>query len=353
MQVINKVASPLNTILDAVIEPRDANFWLQKINPLWSVNQALGKLVRKEQIAQEMMSLIFAVNSKFQMGQAGQHHPIWVEVDGVRLERSYSLTKVDAKHVRLTVKLVEGGKVSQQLQNSQIGQIFEFGQPYGDMYLENNLQAVLMLAAGSGITPMYSLICHAVETGQLLKQAIELWYWVKTPQDAAFVVEFERIAQQYPNFSLKLWQTQAEPFDARFNADYLNGRDLSQTTVFACGPAGFAAAVEQSCTQAKQLKTEAFSLDFAQRDTTGEVTVTLAKSGKTLRIAKGQSILTSLEQQQIKPQHGCRMGICNKCVCQKVEGSTQNLVNGQQNTEPGTLLKICVNSAQSDLVLDL
>jgi hypothetical protein len=47
------------------------------------------------------------------------------------------------------------------------------------------------------------------------------------------------------------------------------------------------------------------------------------------------------------------MGICNKCVCNKVEGSTKNLVNGGQNSEPGNLLKICVNSAQSDLVIDL
>ena len=47
------------------------------------------------------------------------------------------------------------------------------------------------------------------------------------------------------------------------------------------------------------------------------------------------------------------MGICNKCACHKVEGHTQNIVNGQQNAEPGNLLKICVNSAQSDLVIDL
>ena len=47
------------------------------------------------------------------------------------------------------------------------------------------------------------------------------------------------------------------------------------------------------------------------------------------------------------------MGICNKCACNKAEGSTKNLVDGSQNNEPGNLLKICVNSAQTDLVIDL
>ena len=86
---------------------------------------------------------------------------------------------------------------------------------------------------------------------------------------------------------------------------------------------------------------------------TGFVNVTLTQSKKMVSIPKGQSILVSLEQQNIKPTHGCRMGICNKCACNKVEGSTKNLVNGAQNTEPGNLLKICINSAQTDLVIDL
>ncbi len=55
-------------------------------------------------------------------------------------------------------------------------------------------------------------------------------------------------------------------------------------------------------------------------DEVGFVNITLTKSNKILSIPKGQSILASLEQQNVKPQHGCRMGICNKCACNKVEG---------------------------------
>lgn len=38
------------------------------------------------------------------MGVAGQHHPVIVEIAGRRYERTYSLTQIDAQHLRLTVK---------------------------------------------------------------------------------------------------------------------------------------------------------------------------------------------------------------------------------------------------------
>ncbi|MEQ4561957.1 ferredoxin reductase, partial [Acinetobacter soli] len=40
-------------------------------------------------------------------------------------------------------------------------------------------------------------------------------------------------------------------------------------------------------------------------------------------------------------------------ACQKATGATKNLLNASENAEPNNLLKICVNSAKSDLVIDL
>jgi hypothetical protein len=60
-----------------------------------------------------------------------------------------------------------------------------------------------------------------------------------------------------------------------------------------------------------------------------------------------------LEHANVKPTYGCRMGVCHKCVCNKVQGSTQDMLNGQQNHEPSNPLKLCVSSAKTDLVIDL
>ena len=50
------------------------------------------------------MSLTLKCNRLVKMGAAGQHHPVIVEIAYCRYERTYSLTQIDAEHLRLTVK---------------------------------------------------------------------------------------------------------------------------------------------------------------------------------------------------------------------------------------------------------
>ncbi|MEK7739295.1 MAG: ferredoxin reductase, partial [Pseudomonadota bacterium] len=98
MHAIEKQKSPVNAIFDMVLGTHTTNFWLQKINPLWSVQQALGKIVEKEQSTADTISLTIKINRLFKMGLAGQHHPITVEINGRRYERTYSLTQLDTQH---------------------------------------------------------------------------------------------------------------------------------------------------------------------------------------------------------------------------------------------------------------
>ncbi|CAB1213290.1 ferredoxin reductase [Acinetobacter bouvetii] len=355
MHVLEKTKSPLSSLAETVIDQHAANFWLQKFNSLWSLNQPLGKIVQKENAAQNMVSLTIQVNRHFKMGQAGQHHPVFVSVNGIRYERSYSLTQLDSQHVLLTVKKVDQGKVSSWLhEHAQIGDVLEFGQPYGDMLLTPQAQPMVLLAAGSGITPMLSLLKALAKTEQMRQAPIQLLYWVKEYADVAFKTRFEQLAEQYPNFSFQVFYTQEQDAGERLNQEHLALlSDVENSTVYACGPSGFVAQAEQLFADAQSFKSEAFSMSPVESSDVGFVNITLLKSNKVVAIPKGQSILSSLEQQNVKPTYGCRMGICNKCVCNKVEGSTKNLVNGSQNSEPGNVLKICVNSAQSDLVIDL
>lgn len=353
MLVLEKIKSPVNTAFESVVDKHTVNFWLQKLNPLWSMHEPLGKITKKQFVSSDMLSLDLQVNRHFDFGLAGQHHPVYVVVDGVRYERSYSLTRLDDKHVQINVKKVTDGKVSTWLhEQAEVGDIIEFGLPFGDMTVNTTAQPLVLLAAGSGITPMLSMIQEMQHAKRFNKQAVHLLYWVKTEADAAFKAQFEAFASQYQDFTFEIFYTQAG--DQRLNSSHIERiADLAQSTVYACGPSGFVLRVEELCANAQSLKTEAFSLTELASDDVGFVNVTLTKSNKVLTIPKGQPILSSLEQQNVKPNHGCRMGICNKCACNKVEGSTRNLVNGIQNKEPGNLLKICVNSAQTDLVIDL
>ena len=355
MQAIEKRASLFNSMAQSVMNSHDANFWLQKINPLWSMNQPLAKVVKKQIVAKDMVSLILQCNRHVQRGVAGQHHPVTVEIAGRHYERTYSLMQVDADHLCLTVKKVDQGLVSSWLvDQSQTGDILRLGQPYGEMQQQVQTPRLLLLAAGSGITPMLSLIEAFCQSRQLKAIFVQLMYWVKTHEDAAYAEYLKEVAENFPNFTYQIFYTQQQ--DQRLNQSHVNQlKSLNETTVYACGPSGFAATAETLFKHVASIQTEAFSLSQFDTDATdtGFINVILTQSNKTLAIPKGQSILSSLEQQGIKPKHGCRMGICNKCACSKVQGSTKNLLNGSANHEPSQLLKICVNSAQSDLVIDL
>ena len=355
MQAIEKRASLFNSMAQSVMNSHDANFWLQKINPLWSMNQPLAKVVKKQIVAKDMVSLILQCNRHVQRGVAGQHHPVTVEIAGRHYERTYSLMQVDADHLCLTVKKVDQGLVSSWLvDQSQTGDILRLGQPYGEMQQQVQTPKLLLLAAGSGITPMLSLIEAFCQSRQLKAISVQLMYWVKTHEDAAYAEYLKEVAENFPNFTYQIFYTQQQ--DQRLNQSHVNQlKSLNETTVYACGPSGFAATAETLFKHVASIQTEAFSLSQFDTDATdtGFINVTLTQSNKTLAIPKGQSILSSLEHQGIKPKHGCRMGICNKCACTKAQGATKNLLNGSANHEPSQLLKICVNSAQSDLVIDL
>lgn len=352
MQAVETRKSLMGHLKSTLVDVHAANFWLQKVNPLWSVDQALGKITQKKLVAHEMVSLTIEVNRHFKMGQAGQHHPVIIKVDGRRYERTYSLTRQDDTHVILNVKKVDQGLVSGWLHDqAKHGDLIEFGQPYGEMSLSQVQHPIVLVAAGSGITPMYSLLKAHLKD---LQQPIELLYWVKKHQDVAFQQELNAWQTQYPHFKARIFFTQDSEADARLNTAHAQAlANIENCVVYACGPSGFVNTAEQVFAEAKLFNSEAFSLTPVVSDETGFVTVTLAKSKQIVQIPRGQSILSSLEEQNIQPVHGCRMGICNKCVCNKAQGATKNLVNGSENTEPHNLLKICVNSAQSDLVIDL
>lgn len=355
MQAIEKRTSLFNSLAQSIMNSHDTNFWLQKINPLWSINQPLAKVVKKQIVAKDTVSLILQCNRHVQRGVAGQHHPITLDVAGRHYERTYSLMQIDSDHLCLTVKKVDQGIVSSWLvEKSKTGDILRLGQPYGEMQQEIQTRNLLLLAAGSGITPMLSLIEGLCQSKQMSTATVQLMYWVKVHEDAAYVEYLNEVAENFPNFSYQIFCTQEQ--DQRLNQSHVDQFTvLNETTVYACGPSGFAATAETLFGHAASIQTEAFSLSQFDVDATdtGFINVTLTQSNKVLAIPKGQSILSSLEHQGIQPNHGCRMGICNKCACTKAQGTTKNLLNGSANNEPAQLLKICVNSAQSDLVIDL
>lgn len=337
------------------------NFWLGKINPLLSLDTALGKIVARKVASKNCVSLTIQCNKHVAVPQPGQHVSIKVEVDGRSLTRSYSPSVVSLNPLclEITVKKVADGKVSTWLnQHASVGDVLEIGQPFGAFLWTDVQQPVLLLAAGSGITPIVSLLRANLKNNT--QRPVALHYWVKERSEASFLAEFIALQQQYDNFSFYLHLTQ----QAAQHAYEREGRiaaqpELNQTAVhgsvaYACGPHAFVqAAASLFKGKVAQWHEESFSLPELARGTGETIQLTLLKQNRVLEIPNNQPILAALEAAGINRPYGCRMGVCNTCSCRKATGTSQNLLSGDAAHEEEAALKICISSATSNMALDI
>lgn len=356
------VAMPtVKQLFASMINPDVVDFWLQQLHPTWSMQRGLATIVGREQINHDTLTLFLRPNRHVPMFQAGQHLNLTVQINGVRITRSYSPSRHPARpqEIAITVKRMEGGVVSTWLHTqAKLGDVVELDGVFGQMTLPAVDQPLLLLAAGSGITPMISLLRESYRINKTRPAPTTLLYWVRSPADLAFLTELQQYAAQDAKFAFHLFFTghpTAQQGGGRIDQHQLSQAiaDPSASLAYVCGGAGFVQTAKQLLEgQVKQLCTEAFSLPVLD-DSSGTVQITLSKQQRTLTIAKHQAILPALEAQGIRPAYGCRMGICNTCVCPKSQGSTTNMLDGSSQHEATQALKICVSSARSDLTLDL
>ena len=353
----------IKRLLNPVVAPGVFDFWASRVNRTWSWQRPLARVVDREQASTDSVSLVLAPNRHVGGFAPGQHVNVTAEVSGVRITRSYSLIglpRADGR-VSITVKGIAGGKLSQHLcQHARVGDVLEIGPAFGEMQLPKQHEGeYLFLAAGSGITPLMALTRSLAAQG--MPVPLTLLYWARTRGELCFVEELRALAAAQPRFRLHLLLTRDMPREAdeptgRISESLLKilVEQPSSQHVMACGPGGFVEAARGLLNgQVRSFQAEAFTLPPMEFVDTGTVQVRLAKRGVTLQLPRGQSLLTALEAEGIRPESGCRMGICNTCACGKAAGSTRHLPSGELVHEPASALKLCINSAVSDLELDL
>ncbi|MBW4580772.1 MAG: 2Fe-2S iron-sulfur cluster binding domain-containing protein [Tildeniella nuda ZEHNDER 1965/U140] len=189
----------------------------------------------------------------------GQFVNLAIDIDGKPVVRSYSISSSPTRpyHLSLTIKRVASppdqpdipsGLVSNWMHNHlKVGDRVQLiGGPLGHFTCLPNLPSKLMLiSAGSGITPMMSMSRWVQDT--LADCDIVFLHCARTPDDLIFRTELETIAAQLPNFHLAVTLTQ-QPLGQSWMG--LTGRisssllqmvapDLLERSVYVCGPEGF------------------------------------------------------------------------------------------------------------------
>ncbi|ASR44789.1 oxidoreductase [Xanthomonas citri pv. mangiferaeindicae] len=362
--LVSRPRSPLRRLAAPFVAPPVFDFWARRLHPTWTWERPLARVVGRVPAADGAVTLTLQPNRHWTGAQPGQHVNLGVEIDGVRITRSYSLDAPVAADGRLTitVKQVEGGRVSGHLlERARRGDVFDIGPGFGDLVLSEVPQGSwLLLAAGSGITPMMALIRQLA--AQDMPVPVTLLYWVRHRAQACFVAELRTLAARHAGFDVRFLLTGEVPAAddetaGRIDAALLDTLvpDLAQRQVYACGPGGFVATAQTLLDgRVPLLRSEAFTPPPSPPvDDAGTVSVQLARSGRALVLPRGTNLLAALEAEGLKPRSGCRMGICNTCACGKAAGAARDLRTGHVHGEPSAALKLCVSSAVTDLVLDL
>ena len=339
------------------------DFWTSRVSPIWSASQPLARVVGREVASRDAVTLWLRPNRHWSGFRAGQHLTVGAEIDGRLVTRSYSPCTAPRADGRLaiTVKRVPGGKLSGHLCDAvRVGDVLRLAPAFGDMIWPVPPQGDwLFLAAGSGITPLMAMIREAA--ARTMSGALTLLYWARTRDELCFVDELRALAAKHPGFHVHFVLTReaqlcAGEHGGRLDANLLSTltSDLGAQQVYACGPGGFVErARELLAGRVQHFGAEAFSPPPRGVEESGEVQVTLARRGRRVSIARGESLLTALEAQGIALASGCRMGICNTCACAKTSGEARHLYTDAVVDEPVSALKLCVHRAASDLVLDL
>ncbi|GAB2498068.1 ferredoxin reductase [Arenimonas alkanexedens] len=346
-----------------LFSPALFDFWAARLSPTWTWSRPLARILAREPAASDAITLVLKPNRHFRGFAPGQHLNISVEIDGRRITRSYSPSapaQADGSF-RITVKAIEGGKVSRHLHDvAQVGDVLALGQAFGQLAFPADDGAPrLLLAAGSGITPMMAIFSAlAAQSGVV---PATLVYATRTREQRCFVDELRAIAAANPLLQVRflLSRDTAEASDeaqGRLNADHLMPwlDTRAHVHVLACGPTGFVdGARNLLAARVASFAAESFSPPVYQNTDTGMIELTLARSGRKLQVARGQALLEALEAAGLAPAAGCRQGLCNTCACGKSAGSTRHLLSGDVEHEPVSALRLCVSSARTDLVLDL
>lgn len=352
------------SLLAPLVNPAQYDFWASQLGSIdgWQRCYARVTSIRQETVSTRSITL--RANRNWNGFEAGQHCNVIAEVNGRRIARSYSLSGVagSGRDLQITVRHEAGGKMSGYLcEQLSIGDRLELEPAFGEMTLDNaEPQHVLLLAAGSGVTPMLSLVRSLAEQASDLQASdvkVSLLYWERDEDNFVAADELQAIANQHANIDVRLLTTR-DGGDGRLSSASLEHiKDLQSVgQAYACGPAGFVQTAAEICQMRDiPVQFESFTpIDaLPVAEAAAEVEVYLKRSQQWLRVSNQQNLLDQLEAQGVSVASGCRQGICNSCSCERRAGQTRDVLSGEADAEPGQSIRLCISRATSDIELNL
>jgi ferredoxin-NADP reductase len=348
--------------LDAVrslFTPLLPDDYLELINPLWSTRELRGRIERIDQETPEAVTVLIRPGFEWTGHRPGQYLRIGVVVDGVHHWRAYSLTSEPGRPdgcISITPKLVETGKVSPYLvRTARPGDVVRLGGVEGTFVLPDPPpQKALFISAGSGITPIMSML-RSLHRDDSLTDVVHI-HSAREARGVIFADLLHEIEEAHEGYELLLRLTAEQGRLAPAELDELCP-DWRERHTFLSGPA---AMLDAMCARWEQdgnrelLHMERFQPLIGGEPGEGEGgAVRFLKSGVEASCDSGTPILVGGEEAGATLPFGCRMGICHTCVGKLCKGEVRDLRTGKVHGSEGEMIRTCVNAPEGPIEIAL
>jgi len=332
-------------------------------------------------------SLVFALPDGLRETFAyrpGQFLTLRVPVDGVPLQRCYSLSstpEVD-NALRVTIKRVQSGRVSNWIcDHLGAGDTVEVMPPAGVFTPPALHGDFLLLAGGSGITPVLSIAKAALRHG---RGAVTLVYANRDERSVIFREALAQLARSHPGrLRVIHWLDSVQGPPSQRQIEELV-RPWSLAQCFVCGPGPFMDAAQAALQElgvprgrlhverfvslpdvpaAKAPAADAAASAIAPAASAAPavpaahgaaLTVQLDGATHEVGVAPDETVLDALQRAGVAAPSSCRAGLCGACMCQVTQGDVtlgENHVLDRADLEAGWTLACQARPASSEIHL--
>ena len=352
-------------MVEALASPHGVDRYLELVNPMWAAHDVRARVVDVHREVEvpghpQVATLTLQPTSTWQGHRAGQHVQVGIDLPGSRrTTRVFSVSSAESgrgDRFTLTLRANPDGVVSKALVDARPGQVLHLSQAKGDFVLPERVpDHIVLVSGGSGITPVMSMLRTLQRRTH--RGRVTFLHYAQSPAHQIYADELAEVART--GFGVDLHLLHPELGDPALSPAWLDRlvpgyRDVP---TWACGPAPLIEAVRAAYTPpGGETPADALHVEYFKPPRTaagvggGEVSFT--RSGASAANT-GATLLEQAEALGLRPESGCRMGICFSCVATKTDGTVRNVLTGETSSLPDEEIRICVSAPDGDCAVTL